>query len=239
MSERHFSNQQALDLPAGAGHYRSFVGPAYRYDLLGGSQFALLFQLGMREHHQLLDFGCGSLRLGRIAMPYLAEGKYFGVEPEPWLIEDGFEREAGRDLKEVKKPRFDHNSDYRSDVFGEKFDFIIAQSIFSHTGDDATRRALHSFASSIKDSGLIVANWLLGEETEQFDPATCGWVYPECVPFARERIERLAAEAGLYVRLCPWHHAGGLTWFLLARTPEALPSEEWLARLNVPPLERP
>ena len=46
MNVRDFSNEQALELAPGAGHYRSFVGPAYRYDLLGGSQFSLLFLLG-------------------------------------------------------------------------------------------------------------------------------------------------------------------------------------------------
>lgn len=239
MSVRDFSNEQALDLAPGAGHYRSFVGPAYRYDLLGGSQFSLLFLLGMREHHKLLDFGCGSLRLGRMAIPYLAAGKYFGVEPEAWLIADGLAREIGRDVQEVKRPRFDYNTDYRTDVFGERFDFIIAQSIFSHTGDEATRKALHAFAGSVSDSGLIVANWLIGEETAELAPETCGWVYPECVPFARERVERLAAEAGLAVRFCPWPHGGGLSWFVMARSAEALPSEEELARLAVPPLERP
>ena len=84
-----------------------------------------------------------------------------------------------------------------------------------------------------------VANWLIGEETAELAPETCGWVYPECVPFARERVERLAAEAGLAVRFCPWPHGGGLSWFVMARSAEALPSEEELARLAVPPLERP
>ena len=31
-----------------------------------------------------------SLRLGRMAIPYLSAGKYFGIEPEAWLIADGF-----------------------------------------------------------------------------------------------------------------------------------------------------
>lgn len=239
MSDRDLSNAEALNLPAGAGHYRSFVGPSYRYDLIGGSQFALLFLLGLREHHRLLDFGCGSLRLGRMAIPYLQPGRYFGVEPEAWLIEDGLKRESGEDLVRVKQPRFDHNTEYRTDVFGERFDFIIAQSIFSHTGETATRDALASFAGTLSDTGLIVANWLVGEETGQFPPEQCDWVYPECVPFEQGRIERLAGEAGLAVRRCPFPHAGGLTWFVMARNEAALPSAEALAPFAVAPLERP
>lgn len=239
MSERELSNAEALALPAGAGHYRSFVGPAYRYDLIGGSQFALLFMLGLREHHRLLDFGCGSLRLGRLTIPYLAPDRYFGVEPEAWLISDGLAREVGRDILEIKRPRFDYNADYRTDVFGQTFDFIIAQSIFSHTGEEATRAALKSFASSLSETGLVVANWLVGEETAELEPERCGWVYPECVPFAVERIERLAMEAGLAVQFCPWPHAGGLSWFVLARSKDHLPSAEDLASLAAAPLARP
>lgn len=238
MTTRHLSNQDALALPAGADHYRSFVGPAYRYDLIGGSQFGLLFQLGLREHHRLLDFGCGSLRLGRMAIPYLAADRYFGIEPEAWLVEEGFDRELGRDARALKRPRFDYNTDYRADVFGTDFDFIIAQSIFSHTGEDATRRALHSFAGSLAPRGLVVANWLIGPEDPNLSPDGCGWVYPGCVPFAPERIDRLATEAGLVVRRAPWHHAGGLTWHVLARVAEDLPPQAWLDGLGTAPLER-
>ena len=49
----------------------------------GARPFKLLYPPEPREIHRLLDFGCGSLRLGRMAIPYLLEGHYFGIEPEP------------------------------------------------------------------------------------------------------------------------------------------------------------
>lgn len=78
---RH-SGDDAHELEAGDRHYRAFVGPLDRYDLLGAGQMALLYLLGLREHHRVLDFGCGSLRLGRLLIPYLRPGRYFGIEPE-------------------------------------------------------------------------------------------------------------------------------------------------------------
>lgn len=51
----------------GDGHYRTFVGPTYRCDLIRARQFALLCLPGLRDAHRLLDFGSGSLRLGRMA----------------------------------------------------------------------------------------------------------------------------------------------------------------------------
>ena len=83
MDVRNYTVEQAAALAPGDQHYRAFVGPTYRYDLIGAQQFALLYLLGLRETHRLLDFGCGSLRLGRMAIPYLLEGHYFGIEPEP------------------------------------------------------------------------------------------------------------------------------------------------------------
>lgn len=239
MDIRNLNPQDALALRAGERHYRAFVGPAYRYDLIGASQFSLLTMLGMREQHRLLDFGCGSLRLGRLAIPYLREGCYFGVEPEAWLVDDGFTRELGEDARTLKKPRFDHNAEYRTDVFGETFDFIIAQSIFSHTGEAASVKALTSFAGTLAPHGLILGNWLIGDEDPNATPEACDWVYPECVIFAQTRVEKLAKDAGLSVRLCPWPHTGGLTWFAMAHEEADLPSEADMERLRVAPLERP
>ena len=70
-----------LDRKAGDDHYRAFVGPAWRYDLLAALQFQAMTSLGLREYHSLLDVGCGSLRAGRLFIPYLLPGRHFGIEP--------------------------------------------------------------------------------------------------------------------------------------------------------------
>lgn len=238
MNTRTLSADEAASLPPGASHYRAFVGPPGRFDLISSNQFSLLTLLGMRETDRLLDFGCGSLRLGRLAIPYLRSGNYFGVEPEAWLVEDGLAHELGQSALAVKSPTFSHNVDYRTDQFGVAFDFIMAQSIFSHTGERTTQQGLASFKASLAPNGLIVANWLLGAETEQFDPATSEWVYPECVPFSPERVDRLAREAGLVARVCPWPHPGGLTYYVLAHSEAALPTTDAMAPLAITPLSR-
>ncbi len=122
----------APDLPAGASHYRAYVGPPERYDLVAAIQFNLMTSLGLREGHSLLDIGCGSLRGGRLFIPYLLPGRYFGLEPERWLIDEGVRNELGRDILRVKRPTFSHDRDFTLTAFGRKFDFLLAQSIFSH-----------------------------------------------------------------------------------------------------------
>src|SRR3990172_12495843 len=103
-----FKDDFGKSLPIGSRHYRAYVGPPEKYDLVAASQFNLLTWLGLRESHFLLDIGCGSLRAGRLFIPYLLPGHYFGIEPEQWLIEDGIKNELGPDILRVKRPVFRH-----------------------------------------------------------------------------------------------------------------------------------
>ena len=199
-------------------NHRAYVGPERQYDLLGASQFRLLCALGLRSSHRVLDFGCGSLRAGRLLIPYLDPGRYFGVEPHGWLVEEAIEKETGRDLIELKRPRFDRNEDFRVDVFDERFDFILAQSIFSHCGQDLIARALERFAVQLADRGLIAATFVEG-----VDFPGSGWVYPKCATHSRARIHALARAAGLHGLPIPWFHPRQ-SWWLLAADKNRLPT---------------
>jgi hypothetical protein len=85
---RDFAPDQARTLLPGADHYRAYVGPADQWDFMGATQFRLLTALGLRETDTVLDVGCGSLRAGRLLIPYLAVGGYHGIEPNTWPLDD-------------------------------------------------------------------------------------------------------------------------------------------------------
>ncbi|MGP0065152.1 MAG: class I SAM-dependent methyltransferase, partial [Isosphaeraceae bacterium] len=174
--------------------------------------FRLLCALGLRSRHTLLDFGCGSLRAGRFLLTYLDPGNYYGIEPNQWLIKTSIETEFGEDLVRIKRPHFDDNQDFRV-PFDAKFDYILAQSIFSHTGTDLARQAIQNFSRALKDDGLIVATFVLGRR----DPVEDRWVYPGCVTFRPGTVRRIAAEAGLVSARIPWFHPSRQTWYLMAR----------------------
>lgn len=95
-----------VGLKPGDAHYRAYVGPPEDYDLIAAMTFNLLTTLGLRQHHSLLDVGCGSLRIGRLLIPYLNRGKYFGIEPNEWLVREGIQRELGESLLQIKRPTF-------------------------------------------------------------------------------------------------------------------------------------
>ena len=75
-------------------------------------QFSLLTALGLREDHSLPDIGCGSLRASRLFIVYLRPGRYFGLEPERWLIEEGIRQELGQEILSVKRPTFSHDREF-------------------------------------------------------------------------------------------------------------------------------
>lgn len=215
------------DLNAGDNHYMAYVGIPTQYPFMGATQFRLLCTLGLRANHSLLDFGCGSLRAGRLFISYLDERRYFGIEPNKWLIEDAIDHQVGKDMIRLKKPQFDYNSDFITDVFSQQFDFIMAQSIFSHAGRDLIRIALRHFKDSLKPNGLIAVTFIEGKSECDSD----GWVYPSCVNYRPSTIRQFAKEAGLAVIRIPWYHPRQ-TWYLLAKDRRRLPNDAMLRYLT-------
>src|ERR1700682_3624674 len=97
---------RGLGLPAGARHYRAYVGLPERYDELAALQFRVFSELGLREHHKVLEVGCGSPRFGRLLLPYLLPDHYVGVDPEEWLVQEGIRHELGESIIATKQPQF-------------------------------------------------------------------------------------------------------------------------------------
>jgi SAM-dependent methyltransferase len=201
-----------LGLKPGDPHYRAYVGPPEDYDLIAAMTFNLLTTLGLRQHHSLLDIGCGSLRIGRLLIPYLNRGKYFGVEPNEWLVEEGIRRELGPSLVEIKRPTFFFTDSPESIAkAATAFDFAMAQSIFSHCGLDLIKGWLSAASRSLANNGALVATFLTGEE----DSPRAGWIYPECVNYRPATLERAAAEVNLRFEILNWKHPRQ-TWALFA-----------------------
>jgi len=207
-----------LGLKPGDSHYRAYVGPPVDYDLVAAMSFNLLTTVGLRQHHRVLDIGCGSLRIGRLIVPYLNPGNYVGIEPNKWLIQEGIDFELGRDMVRIKTPRIlvgDSASCLEED---ERFDFALAQSIFSHCGKDLINGWLKGTAAHIFPTGILFATFIKGDE----DFSGEGWIYPDCVRYTEQSVSEMAARAGLRVAVLDWRHPRQ-TW--AAFIPDHLPKQ--------------
>ena len=206
------SQGSAPDQNAGDKPYRAYVGPPQEYDLVSAMVFNLLTSAGLREHHRLLDVGCGSLRAGRLLIPYLNEGCYFGVDPNKPLVEAGIANEVGMDLIRIKKPTFSFKDSMKDFNDPLNLDYAVAQSIFSHCGIDLIESWLEQISFHLKPTGALFATFVPGLENH----AGSGWVYPSCVYYTPIKLAEIASKFGLYFMLLDWAHTRQ-AWGLFAK----------------------
>ena len=191
--------------------YRAFVGPNHMYDIMAAHQFNLLTSCGLRDTHKVLDIGCGSLRLGRLLLPFLNKGCYFGIEPEFMLVQEGIKNEIGEDILAVKEPSFGTSSEFEFGVFDnvDTFDYIMCQSIFTHASQEQIKKCL-SEAFHVSDDGTTFLATYLESQGHSYSGAE--WVYPTCVVYRHATIEMIARDAGWKTVKRPEQHPNGHTW---------------------------
>lgn len=231
------------NLTPGSRHYSAFVGSAEKYDLVAAAQFNLLTFLGLREHHYLLDVGCGSLRGGRLFITYLLPGRYFGIEPQQWLIEEAVRNELGEDIMDIKQPVFSYDKNFTLSTFNRKFDFIIACSIFSHASQTQIRRCLSEAKKVMKPTSIFVATFREGDQNYTGED----WSFPAVITYTLKHMTSLVEEQGLVCRSIFWPNLNQQRWIAIVH-PEneksfsdlglALSGQKRLARLEGHPYVR-
>jgi SAM-dependent methyltransferase len=190
--------------------YRSYIDNPVNYDWIAGVCFSLLFREGMRAHHRVADVGCGSLRVGRLLIPYLDKGNYCGLDPNEWLIDEGRREEVGEDQVRLKQPVFLTNADFDLESYGHKFDFILAHSIFTHTHPGLFIEALQRIRRLLRPGGRFLFTVI--ERPVSMRPPGTGWIYPQCIAYEPAEIASIFAAAGLRAQRIDWPHVNQ-GWF--------------------------
>ena len=180
--------------------YRKLVG--HGWGVYAAHQFSVLTSLGLEPDDSLLDLGCGGLRGGRLFIAFLEKGNYYGIEPARWAIREAIEGELGREYIEKRKPSFDYNTEANLEVFGRKFDFILAHSIFVHAPKEWVGNCLLEAKKVLKRKGKFLATAVLRE----LDSGETTWDYPEPRYHSGKTLNLLAAEAGLKFEILKTRH---------------------------------
>jgi hypothetical protein len=189
--------------------YRREVGPGRLYDVIGAQQFCLMVRLGLREHHKLIDLGCGSLRGGRLFIPYLLPGNYHGIEPNAKLIREGIQYELGWSIRDVKRPTFYHFDNFAISQTGIQADFILAQSILSHAGNDILEKIIREASLTLVKDGKFAATFFEGAWQ-----AKTGWLGHEVITYPYSHIIKIAKANRLSVQKLDTTHPVGQKWIL-------------------------
>jgi hypothetical protein len=140
------------------------------------------------------------LRLGIKLIPYLNKSNYYGIDIVESLIQDGLKKELASDIIKKKAPIFLANGDFQFSDFNTSFDFMIAQSVFTHLPLDRVRQCLIKVKESLKTKGIFFATIFEA-------PSVGSTTYSEPYYVHPSFYENLSREVGLeYEYIGEWNH---------------------------------
>jgi SAM-dependent methyltransferase len=126
---------------------------------MGKHQLGFAVEHGLQPSSRLLDIGCGPLRAGIHFVRYLEPGNYYGIDVNESMLEAGYELEMPKELR-AKLPRDHLRPTDRFDCdFGVKFDFAVAQSVFTHIDLNRIRLCLYRLAPQMLPGGRFYATF--------------------------------------------------------------------------------
>ncbi len=192
--------------------YKRHVGPPELYSVIGRHQFELLQLCGLCPNHSLLDVGCGSLRAGKLLIPYLQPGNYFGIEPNRDVLREGIRHNVDQATLEEQRPTFSYDTEFNLGVFGRQFDFLLAHSIFTHASQQQIRKCFIEARKVMSPTSVFLANY--NKADTDTDYTGTEWVYPAHVAYTFAGISALAEEAGLRCLELNSEHPAGASWTL-------------------------
>ena len=155
--------------------------------------------------------------------------RYGAVEPEARLVDEAVEHELGRELLAIKKPTIVHNDQFEFPRLREKYDFALANSIFSHASLGQIGHCLERLHEVLADDGVFVATWCpvpwLCRKLVEYDGDQ--WVYPGVTFYKTSTIRRVARERGFRYQPIAWNTFMGFqVWGAFTKGPRAVPRRD-------------
>lgn len=140
------------------------MGGRAHWERWGKAQFDFLVEVGLRPHHYLLDVGCGPLRAGVHLIDYLEPGHYFGVDRRGDKLEAAARSELPRYGLVDKHPVLGEMADFGFERLGQKFDYALAQSVFTHLPLNSIIRCLMNIDRVLVTGGRFYATIFVNEQ---------------------------------------------------------------------------
>ena len=130
------------------------VGGSFEH--FGRVELDLLKLEGVKPSDAVVDFGCGTGRLAVHLVPYLASGRYVGIDISRTMLREG----ARRTPKGGCKVEWSHQTTPRFDLPDASVDLMCAFSVFTHMEAEDTFRYLSDALRVVKPGGKLVLSCL-------------------------------------------------------------------------------
>jgi len=130
----------------------------------------LLIKAGLQADHRLVDYGCGSLRLGRELIAYLAPDRYWGLDVTARFFRDGLQ-DCPPDLIREKRPRLALISRrVLRELAASPPDFVIVSGVFHHIPLRQTAQVMRNLARISGQHTKVYIGFLASDVFEQVGP---------------------------------------------------------------------
>ncbi|MDM7932950.1 class I SAM-dependent methyltransferase [Tabrizicola sp.] len=168
---------------------------------------AVLAEAGMTPDDHLLDIGCGALRLGHLAVPYLRPGHYWGTDASLALMHHGRNVELA-DPTRLPPEQLVEDAAFAFPGIPDRITLAIAWGVFTHLPITALETALHSAARKLPRLRALLFTVFLAPDSAASAPhrqADGVVTHPDRAPrhFRLEDVLHLAGKAGMTAELRP------------------------------------
>ncbi len=139
------------------------------WEEVGQMQIDFMTGEGLASDSRMLDYGCGTLRAGRHFIRYLEPDHYTGVDLSEGVLEAGRALLVEEGLVD-KRPRLIPNTtgDFKFQMFeDETFDFILAQSVFTHLKEDHLEECFANVGRLMGPQSRFYFTFYMSDQFEQ------------------------------------------------------------------------
>jgi SAM-dependent methyltransferase len=157
------------------------VGPVANFEHVALTTVGRMNTAGLRWDHDVLDIGCGVGRIARYLCDYLVRGRYEGFDIRQDLVTWCQVHITSQcpQFQFTYVPAF--NTHYARDeslpsaedlVFpypDSSFDFVFAQSVFTHLTPAIAQNYLHQTRRVLRPGGTTFLTWLIFEDHDTTD----------------------------------------------------------------------
>ena len=135
------------------------------------------YHLGLERHHTLVDYGCGSLRVGQHLIAQLDAGKYWGMDVTNRFFEDGLKM-LGKDLVRAKRPGLLVISPQTIEQVKQlRPDFIISIAVLKHVPAAELNSYFDRLCSLMHDKTTLVVTFSESETEARISGKSWSWSY--------------------------------------------------------------